>query len=104
MSILYRLMDSDRKGPRLNSSHVEISYAVFCLKKQHSICLLTSTPAPTQLYTLSLHDALPIFVDFYREAHLGWDTLQQVEIIQVQPFGMTVLGVSRNALYDDGNS
>jgi hypothetical protein len=51
----------------------------------------------------SLVEAGEIF-DFYREANLGWDTLQQVEIIQDQPFGMTVLGVSRNALYDDGNS
>src|SRR5690606_42147730 len=25
----------DRKSTRLNSSHVKISYAVFCLKKQH---------------------------------------------------------------------
>ena len=50
-----------------------------------------------------LIEATEIF-DFYREANLGWDTLQQVEIIQDQPFGMTVLGVSRNALYDDGNS
>src|SRR5204862_5611685 len=27
----------DRKSTRLNSSHVEISYAVFCLKKKNSI-------------------------------------------------------------------
>src|SRR5690606_39631073 len=27
---------SDRKSTRLNSSHVKISYAVFCLKKKHS--------------------------------------------------------------------
>src|SRR5690349_23600047 len=27
----------DRKSTRLNSSHVEISYAVFCLKKKMSI-------------------------------------------------------------------
>src|SRR6266576_742033 len=27
-------MASDRKSTRLNSSHVEISYAVFCLKKK----------------------------------------------------------------------
>src|SRR5690349_23101109 len=27
----------DRKSTRLNSSHVEISYAVFCLKKKKSI-------------------------------------------------------------------
>src|SRR5690554_3236496 len=41
----------DRKSTRLNSSHVRISYAVFCLK-------LPSTPL---IYSLSLHDALPIF-------------------------------------------
>src|SRR5690606_41363229 len=27
-------LDSDRKSTRLNSSHVKISYAVFCLKKK----------------------------------------------------------------------
>src|SRR5690349_22096813 len=35
---LYRVLPSlvlqDRKSTRLNSSHVEISYAVFCLKKK----------------------------------------------------------------------
>src|SRR5204862_4728532 len=29
--------DLDRKSTRLNSSHVEISYAVFCLKKKKEI-------------------------------------------------------------------
>src|SRR5690349_21898342 len=29
-----RVLDVDRKSTRLNSSHVEISYAVFCLKKK----------------------------------------------------------------------
>src|SRR5690606_39610834 len=28
----------DRKSTRLNSSHVKISYAVFCLKKKKNIC------------------------------------------------------------------
>src|SRR5438067_10762083 len=28
-------MESDRKSTRLNSSHVSISYAVFCLKKKN---------------------------------------------------------------------
>src|SRR5690606_42119164 len=28
------LLDGDRKSTRLNSSHVKISYAVFCLKKK----------------------------------------------------------------------
>src|SRR6266496_2965702 len=96
----------DRKSTRLNSSHVEISYAVFCLKKtndgtlylyytgrklgvpepwRNSIGMATSSDgvhftraspvhvldrnrvgfflndtATTEIYTLSLHDALPI--------------------------------------------
>src|SRR5690349_23717782 len=31
---------ADRKSTRLNSSHVEISYAVFCLKKKKDILTL----------------------------------------------------------------
>src|SRR5690349_23482313 len=38
------IVPQDRKSTRLNSSHVEISYAVFCLKKK------TQAPA-TQLRT-----------------------------------------------------
>src|SRR5690349_4891057 len=30
----FELLEADRKSTRLNSSHVEISYAVFCLKKK----------------------------------------------------------------------
>src|SRR3712207_8014730 len=30
------LAGSDRKSTRLNSSHANISYAVFCLKKKHN--------------------------------------------------------------------
>src|SRR5699024_12221016 len=33
-SIYQKLMEGDRKSTRLNSSHVSISYAVFCLKKK----------------------------------------------------------------------
>src|SRR6267378_3249666 len=96
----------DRKSTRLNSSHVEISYAVFCLKKKkhnHTrndrrtdhqndqprqigtpivrdalqddspdgrggsprfalVCcfFFFNDTATTEIYTLSLHDALPI--------------------------------------------
>src|SRR5699024_11340501 len=32
----------DRKSTRLNSSHVSISYAVFCLKKKKKLISLTS--------------------------------------------------------------
>src|SRR5262245_16092115 len=41
----------DRKSTRLNSSHLGISYAVFCLHPT----------VPTHSYPLSLHDALPIW-------------------------------------------
>src|SRR6476620_6255166 len=82
----------DRKSTRLNSSHANISYAVFCLKKKKTATLagekklsdvellsrtdisirderciyclqrrfFFSDPATTEIYTLSLHDALPI--------------------------------------------
>src|SRR5690554_7474252 len=31
------IKDKDRKSTRLNSSHVRISYAVFCLKKKKTV-------------------------------------------------------------------
>src|ERR1039457_5233460 len=90
-------IDVDRKSTRLNSSHLVISYAVFCLKKEwwkplchvptctsilpygvgtatcprgeagrHTACAGSLFPffndtATTEIYTLSLHDALPIY-------------------------------------------
>src|SRR6185312_4774503 len=83
----------DRKSTRLNSSHDQISYAVFCLKNKKArladqresyrirevdrvfnvVCgclrggrdtglalFFFHDPATTEIYTLSLHDALPI--------------------------------------------
>src|SRR3712207_8413243 len=42
----------DRKSTRLNSSHANISYAVFCLKKKKiSSQTSRSTRPPTQKYT-----------------------------------------------------
>src|ERR1039458_4566277 len=101
-----RIQSSDRKSTRLNSSHLGISYAVFCLKKivlcrlsacackategdglsplarerdpqqelplvhvamQQSVdvekmlrALFFNDAATTEIYALSLHDALPI--------------------------------------------
>src|ERR1039457_872539 len=37
------LFRSDRKSTRLNSSHLVISYAVFCLKKKRKSTRLTSS-------------------------------------------------------------
>src|SRR6478736_3283648 len=92
--------DRDRKSTRLNSSHSQISYAVFCLKKKNltglrgkdvllilvesygrvavedssfapgvnqvldsvtrQLVFFFNDTATTEIYTLSLHDALPI--------------------------------------------
>src|SRR5690349_1153401 len=86
---IHRRRNTDRKSTRLNSSHVEISYAVFCLKKKTTVengvgtllpklllfCFIAkhrptlffalfffNDTATTEIYTLSLHDALPIFI------------------------------------------
>src|SRR5256885_3763222 len=37
LQLLTGLLDRDRKSTRLNSSHLVISYAVFCLKKKKTI-------------------------------------------------------------------
>src|SRR3712207_7941028 len=36
--LLRELLEQDRKSTRLNSSHANISYAVFCLKKKNITC------------------------------------------------------------------
>src|SRR5690606_41426217 len=41
--VLVEALDRDRKSTRLNSSHVKISYAVFCLKKKKNIIELLHT-------------------------------------------------------------
>src|SRR5256885_12575553 len=51
-----RLPNLDRKSTRLNSSHLVISYAVFCLKKkkqqdlQHSLTFTYRLPVPIHLH------------------------------------------------------
>src|SRR5256885_7974275 len=51
-----QLMATDRKSTRLNSSHLVISYAVFCLKKKkkYNIRYLCSLRARKALTTLAL--------------------------------------------------
>src|SRR5947209_7454231 len=70
----------DRKSTRLNSSHANISYAVFCLND-------TATP---EIYTLSLHDALPIFTIDPGQRLTG--TLQE--------FGLEETGSQAVVVYD----
>src|SRR2546430_11982734 len=35
----FKIIERDRKSTRLNSSHSQISYAVFCLKKTKEMCM-----------------------------------------------------------------
>src|SRR2546430_8896195 len=49
------LVDLDRKSTRLNSSHSQISYAVFCLKKKNSRSRYRSVAAETN----SVRDGVP---------------------------------------------
>src|SRR3712207_7910813 len=53
----------DRKSTRLNSSHANISYAVFCLKKKHH----THLPPPELRTTLSFSSlsSLPAAAPFF---------------------------------------
>src|SRR3989442_6076234 len=46
---------SDRKSTRLNSSHVRISYAVFCLKKKKKFELLADTVDAQLLEFITAH-------------------------------------------------
>src|SRR5688572_31867482 len=49
--------ERDRKSTRLNSSHSQISYAVFCLKKKktHHHSTFSCSPSGFRLLTRSLH-------------------------------------------------
>src|SRR3712207_8886508 len=58
----------DRKSTRLNSSHANISYAVFCLKKKHNTIILffhdknlTSTITAEQFLSLAKKHNFPTF-------------------------------------------
>src|SRR2546430_7724129 len=42
---LHRHVEGDRKSTRLNSSHSQISYAVFCLKKKKKSTKKSRTPS-----------------------------------------------------------
>src|SRR5256886_11734295 len=67
----------DRKSTRLNSSHSQISYAVFCLKKQQQIlpghivppCTLALHPDRTVLQDLPPHAEVTSAHDLISAAH-----------------------------------
>src|SRR5690554_7051879 len=67
---------SDRKSTRLNSSHVRISYAVFCLKKKIHLrvahCLLLPDGPPN----LGAHSRL-----MQRRRFLGWGAAEIIVVV-----------------------
>src|SRR2546430_11522647 len=50
--------ERDRKSTRLNSSHSQISYAVFCLKKKNPLRMTIHAPLRIHSRLTSLHRAL----------------------------------------------
>src|SRR2546430_12340324 len=52
VTLLFEFANTDRKSTRLNSSHSQISYAVFCLKKKthrdHQCPIAVAAYAPTR--------------------------------------------------------
>src|SRR2546430_11183824 len=46
----------DRKSTRLNSSHSQISYAVFCLKKTSPLFAAEQSPPPERAVTAEIYD------------------------------------------------
>src|SRR3989442_9359303 len=51
-------VNGDRKSTRLNSSHVRISYAVFCLKKKKNITNVLITKDVSFYIVMQLHTKL----------------------------------------------
>src|SRR5688572_32474654 len=58
-------MGIDRKSTRLNSSHSQISYAVFCLKKKNTKALHTSQGINTLRRILVRYSVVDVSVDEY---------------------------------------
>src|SRR5256885_13273310 len=59
------VLGRDRKSTRLNSSHLVISYAVFCLKKKKKKYNISTT-----VFGFELEDTLPIDVHMDDTTHI----------------------------------
>src|SRR5207249_9546821 len=59
---IYAVTNSDRKSTRLNSSHVSISYAVFCLKKKKN---KHNNHEPPNISLIFSHFLTPLYESMY---------------------------------------
>src|SRR5690349_22007587 len=58
-----RPLREDRKSTRLNSSHVEISYAVFCLKKKNTTKNQSQVQLEFQILLVNTTRLITVFID-----------------------------------------
>src|SRR5256886_6464842 len=63
----------DRKSTRLNSSHSQISYAVFCLKKKKTDYASAELDGQPFLRTMGSHDAPQPFQESLSDQHTAAD-------------------------------
>src|SRR5256886_8811783 len=75
---------SDRKSTRLNSSHSQISYAVFCLKKKKKHITSCRNPIPLKMHFLRLRhllshsiSAIMTYEDTATNPRLDYDIIAQ---------------------------
>src|SRR5256886_9076305 len=82
---------SDRKSTRLNSSHSQISYAVFCLKKKkHQNFLINHTLSPRQIGLRGgLHSS---YYDFLQHLLLSNQTRSYIFSLSIR-HGLYTLGM-----------
>src|SRR5262245_64716490 len=78
--------DEDRKSTRLNSSHLGISYAVFCLKKKN------------KLHTPNMHDNLNRPTTINQKSGSGRDAIaeQLLDYHYNLPYRIKTLTISTN--------
>src|SRR5256885_12253318 len=77
----------DRKSTRLNSSHLVISYAVFCLKKKKHPCIVPSSALHLDISSFAFLSDLLTVVE-YRDrllAVLRLDSCQQLVYVCASP-------------------
>src|SRR3982751_1790460 len=77
---------SDRKSTRLNSSHDQISYAVFCLKKKFFDAEGHAMPDATRRVTLSVGDSSRDTVIILSELNRGVFFLKNTPPPKLPPF------------------
>src|ERR1039457_1928372 len=86
---------TDRKSTRLNSSHLVISYAVFCLKKKKTNFVITLAPYFFQFYTALVSAVLAICHFFWA----GWNYLVWFHLFVGASFFLMIRRPPRSTLF-----